>query len=53
VTGRVQKGYSAGGGSSAGLSLASIGQTAVTAEEAAMLADVFGEDGELPAQPLN
>ena len=30
-----------------------VGQTAVTAEEAAMLADVFGEDGELPAQRLN
>ena len=30
-----------------------VGQNAVTAEEAAMLADVFGEDGELPAQRLN
>ena len=30
-----------------------VGQSAVTAEEAAMLADVFGEDGELPAQRLN
>jgi len=29
------------------------GRTAVTAEEAAMLADVFAENGELPAQPLN
>src|ERR1700687_915567 len=27
------------------------GQTAVTAEEAAMLAAVFAEDGELPARP--
>ena len=30
-----------------------VGQTTVTAEEAAMLADIFGEDGELPAQRLN
>jgi hypothetical protein len=30
-----------------------VGQGAVTAEEAAMLANVFGEDGELPAQRLN
>jgi hypothetical protein len=27
------------------------GQSTVTAEEAAMLAAVFGEDGELPARP--
>jgi hypothetical protein len=30
-----------------------VGQGAVTVEEAAMLADVFGEDGELPAQRLS
>jgi hypothetical protein len=29
------------------------GQSAVTAEEAAMLAAVFGDDGELPARQLS